>query len=110
MQRRSSHPALLQADPSLPEKESRLLAEFEAAPWLLPPRTTALRYAGVHDLDRLLQLRAIPIGSQPKTVTLLTFSRRMAVMMQNSSELAPFAAVHASRSWWAAPGSQTCPS
>ncbi|KAL4854738.1 hypothetical protein ACK3TF_004658 [Chlorella vulgaris] len=37
-----------------------------------------------HWESRLLQLRAIPIGSQPQTVTLLTFSKRMAVMMQNS--------------------------
>jgi hypothetical protein len=32
----------LQADPGLAERDAGLLAEFEAAPWLLPPRTKAL--------------------------------------------------------------------
>lgn len=76
----------MQADPSLPDRNGHLLAEFEAAPWLLPSGTKALKYAGVHDLDNLLQLRATPFGKYPKTITLLTFNTKFAIMAQNCSE------------------------
>lgn len=36
----------LQANPDLPASDPGLIEEFEAAPWLLPPRTAALPYAG----------------------------------------------------------------
>ena len=54
--------------------------------WLLPPRTKALKYAGVHKLDELLQLRSVAIGNYPKTLTLVTFNKRFAVMAQNTRE------------------------
>ena len=73
-------PVWLQADPSLAERDAGLLAEFEAAPWLLPPRTKALEYVGVHNLDELAKLRAIQYGNLTKTVSLLTFSKRVAVV------------------------------
>ena len=76
----------MQADPGLVERDAGLLAEFEAAPWLLPPRTKALKYAGVHKLDELLQLRSVAIGNYPKTITLVTFNKRFAVMAQNTRE------------------------
>lgn len=63
-----------------------MLAEFEAAPWLLPPRTPALPYAGLHDLRRLLGLRARTLGGQ-RVVTLLQFNRRFAELVQNCSAL-----------------------
>lgn len=72
----------LQADPGLASREPALLAEFEAAPWLLPPRTSALPYAGVHELGRLLRLRAQLVGRQ-RVVTLLQFNRRFAELAQN---------------------------
>ena len=81
-----SWPAWLQADPGLAERDASLVAEFEAAPWLLPPRTKALSYAGVHNLDELATLRATSQGNLTKTVSLLTFSKRVAVMTQNTSE------------------------
>ena len=76
----------MQADPGLAERDAGLLAEFEAAPWLLPPRTKALPYAGVHNLDALLQLRGSAAGSYPKTITLLTFNKRFSAITQNASE------------------------
>jgi hypothetical protein len=54
-----------------------VLAEFVAAPWLLPPRTKALRYAGVHTLEELLQLRATPQGNHTKTIAVLLFSKTL---------------------------------
>ncbi len=78
-----------QADPTLPEKDPKLLHEFVAAPWLLPPRTKALPYAGVHDLDQLLALRATREGRLDKAITLLTFTAKFAVMTQNTSERQP---------------------
>ncbi|KAL4437542.1 hypothetical protein ABPG77_003523 [Micractinium sp. CCAP 211/92] len=72
----------LQADPDLASREPSLLAECEAAPWLLPPRTPALPYAGLHDLGRLLGLRARTLGGQ-RVVTLLQFNRRFAELVQN---------------------------
>ena len=65
------------------------MAEFEAAPWLLPPRCDALPYAGVRDLDRLLQLRAVAAGGHPKTITLIPYSLLFVDMLQNASEQAP---------------------
>ena len=76
----------LQADPTLPGREPALLDEFEAAPWLLPPRTKALKYAGVTSLEQLLPLRAAPQGKYEKAVTLLTFTRSYAAITQNTSE------------------------
>jgi hypothetical protein len=60
--------------------------EFAAAPWLLPPRSAALPWAGVHELDALLALQSRPVGSHNKSVALLLFSRDFAVMGQNSGE------------------------
>jgi hypothetical protein len=77
---------MLQADPSLLERDASVLAEFQAAPWLLPPRTKALNYAGVHQLDMLAELRSKPIGNSTKAITLLTFNAKFAVMTQNCSE------------------------
>jgi hypothetical protein len=75
---------VLQADPSLPDKQPELLAEFAAAPWLLPPRSAAFKYAGVTDLQQLAELQAVPQGRWNKTITLLTFTRAFAVLAQNS--------------------------
>ena len=63
-----------------------LLAEFEAAPWLLPSRTPALPYAGVHDFDALLKLRSQPVGGYDKSIALILFDHKWAVTTQNSSE------------------------
>ena len=60
--------------------------EFEAAPWLLPARTPALPYAGVHGFDELLSLRSRPAGIYNQSVTLLLFNAGWATMAQNSSE------------------------
>ena len=76
----------MQADPGLAERDADLLAEFEAAPWLLPPRTKALRYAGVHQLEELLQLRGSAVGGYPKSITLMTFNKRFSAITQNASE------------------------
>lgn len=76
----------LQADPSLLHRAPALVAEFEVAPWLLPPRTNLLPYAAVHGFEQLLALRALPEGGQNSTVTVLLFSRKWAPMLQNSSE------------------------
>jgi hypothetical protein len=62
------------------------LAEFEAAPWLLPARTPALPFAGVHDFDALLKLRSMPVGGFDKSIVIILFDRQWAVMTQNSSE------------------------
>ena len=78
----------MQADPGLAERDASLLAEFEAAPWLLPPRTKALSYAGVHKLEELLQLRATSQGNYTKTITVLLFSKNISAMAQNTSEWA----------------------
>ncbi len=61
-------------------------AEFKAAPWLLPPRTPLLPWAGVHGFDQLLALQSQPAGSHPRSVALLLFNKAFAVMAQNSSE------------------------
>ncbi|KAI3432373.1 hypothetical protein D9Q98_003930 [Chlorella vulgaris] len=73
----------IQADPSLPERDASVLAEFQAAPWLLPPRTKALSYAGMHQLDMLAEHRSMPIGNLTKAITFLTFNAKFAVMTQN---------------------------
>ena len=85
----------MQADPGLAERDAGLLAEFEAAPWLLPPRTKALKHSGVHKLDELLQLRSVAIGNYSKTATLLTFNKRFAIMAQNTSERRSAGCCHA---------------
>jgi hypothetical protein len=61
-----------------------LLAEFVAAPWLLPPRTATVPYAGTHSLDALLGLRARPVGRHRSGVAMLLFDRHQPVMAQNS--------------------------
>ena len=78
----------LQAKPALLSKQPALLREFEAAPWLLPPRTPALPYAGVHDFDQLLALRSAPVGNYSKAIALLLFSKAYGLMAQNSGEQA----------------------
>ena len=76
----------MQGDHTLPERKQEVLAEFEAAPWLLPPRTKALSYAGVDELDKLLQLRSMPQGKYSKTITLMTYAAgRFDILMQNTS-------------------------
>ncbi|PSC72525.1 hypothetical protein C2E20_4221 [Micractinium conductrix] len=78
----------LQRDPGLLQRKrggAALLEEFEAAPWLLPPRTEALPHAGVHDFDALLQLRARPQGSHPSAVALFLFTADWAIIAQNSA-------------------------
>lgn len=52
-----AHPHL-QAAPELITSNSELLAEFRAAPWLLPKRTAALPYAGINDFAKLVEMRA----------------------------------------------------
>jgi hypothetical protein len=76
----------LQRNPGTLRSDRALLEEFEAAPWLLPPRTPLLPYTGVHNLDSLLALRARPAGKHKKAIAFLLFSKRWAVMAQNSSE------------------------
>jgi hypothetical protein len=75
-----------QANPTLFKSDQGFLEEFEAAPWLLPPRTPLLPYAGTHDFDGLLKLRSRPAGSQTKTITILLFNKAYGIMAQNSSE------------------------
>ncbi len=77
--------AVVQADPSLVEHDSGLLEEFAATPWLLPLRTRALNYSGVHELDKLLKLQAAPVANY-SAVAVLLFSANIAVMAQNTSE------------------------
>ena len=77
----------MQADPAL-AGSAAALQEFVAAPWLLPPRTPALPYAGVHGLDELMALRSAPAGRHPRSVAILLFSQAYAAMAQNSSERA----------------------
>jgi hypothetical protein len=74
----------LQRNPGTLRSDRALLEEFEAAPWLLPPRTPLLPYTGVHNLDSLLALRARPAGKHKKAIAFLLFSKRWAVMAQNS--------------------------
>lgn len=64
----------LQADPGVLASDPALAAEFEAAPWLLPPRTPTLRYAGVTEFDALLELRAaeVPGLNTSRAVSFLT--------------------------------------
>ena len=76
----------LQQKPELLETDRGLLEEFEAAPWLLPPRTTALPYAGVHGFDELVALRATAEPGADRAVTILLFNKVWAVMAQNSGE------------------------
>jgi hypothetical protein len=75
-----------QANPKLLKSDQGFLEEFEAAPWLLPPRTPLLPYAGTHDFDGLLKLRSRPAGGQTQTITVLLFSKAYAALAQNSSE------------------------
>jgi hypothetical protein len=77
---------MLQADPSLLERDASVLAEFQAAPWLLPPRTKALNYAGVHQLAMLAELRSKPIGNLMRTVVVMLFSKNVSVIAQNTSK------------------------
>ncbi|KAI3439060.1 hypothetical protein D9Q98_001470 [Chlorella vulgaris] len=75
----------LQRDPAaLSQNPAYFAAEFEAAPWLLPPRTTILPYARMHDLDELLALRAKPAGTHEKAVVVLLFNAATAAMAENS--------------------------
>lgn len=74
----------MQAKPEIASSDPALAAEFEAAPWLLPARTRALPYAGVHDFDQLVALRSRPAGRWDKSVAFLLFSKPYAVMVQNS--------------------------
>ncbi|KAL4860227.1 hypothetical protein ACK3TF_000413 [Chlorella vulgaris] len=75
----------LQRDPAaLSQDSAYFAAEFEAAPWLLPPRTTILPYARMHDLDELLALRAKPAGTHEKAVVVLLFNAATAAMAENS--------------------------
>ncbi|KAI3432374.1 hypothetical protein D9Q98_003931 [Chlorella vulgaris] len=74
----------IQADPSLPERDASVLAEFQAAPWLLPPRTKALSYAGMHQLDMLAEHRSMPIGNLTRAVVVMLFSRNISVIAQNT--------------------------
>lgn len=80
----------MQADPSLLERDPAVVEEFAAVPWLLPPRSQALPWAGVHDFDALLPVMARRAGRWDKAVTILLFSKGYAVMSQNSSELPIF--------------------
>lgn len=78
---------MMQALPSAElARRPALLADLEPAPWLLPARTPALRYAGQHGFDQLLALRAGPAGRYRSAVTVLPFSRTWAAMAQNSGE------------------------
>ena len=77
----------VQADAALVQREPALLTEFEAAPWLLPAGTKSLPYAGIHDLDRLLAMRAAPAGGHDKTVALLAFGKNFAELFQNCCKL-----------------------
>ncbi|KAL4856627.1 hypothetical protein ACK3TF_003057 [Chlorella vulgaris] len=74
----------IQADPTLPERDASVLAEFEAAPWLLPPRTKALNYTGVHQLDTLAELRSMPMGNLTRTVVVMLYSRSVSIVAQNT--------------------------
>ncbi|KAI7838010.1 hypothetical protein COHA_008192 [Chlorella ohadii] len=74
----------VQADPALLETDAELLRQFEATPWLLPPRTKAFAYTGVHDLAELAALRATREGRVKNAVTLLTFNPRFSTMAQNA--------------------------
>ena len=82
----NSNAIAAQADPALVERDAEALAEFEAAPWLLPTRSKVLPYAGVHDLERLLKIRSTAIGPYNKTITVVLFSKNASVMAQNASE------------------------
>lgn len=80
-----------QADPGALDGSPELAAEFEAAPWLLPPRTTALPYAGVTGFDALLELRAaeVPGLNTSKAVSFLTSTLHdplTTALTQNCSE------------------------
>lgn len=75
----------MQADATVADRAA-VLEEFAAAPWLLPPRTPALPYAGVHRLDELMALRAAPAGRHTRAVTIVLFGKAYAMMAQNSSE------------------------
>lgn len=84
----------LQRDPAaLSQNPAYFAAEFEAAPWLLPPRTTILPYARMHDLDELLALRAKPARTHEKAVVVLLFNAATAAMAENSSKM--LTAMHA---------------
>ncbi|KAI3428080.1 hypothetical protein D9Q98_006464 [Chlorella vulgaris] len=74
----------MQANPKLLKSDQGFLEEFEAAPWLLPPRTPLLPYADTHDFDGLLKLRSRPAGGQTQTITVLLFSKAYAALAQNS--------------------------
>ena len=76
-----------QADPGLVEREPALVAEFAAAPWLLPPNCSGLPYIGVHDFDALLELRAGPAGGYDKAIHLLPFGATVAEFVQNAREI-----------------------
>ncbi|PRW56763.1 hypothetical protein C2E21_4548 [Chlorella sorokiniana] len=73
----------IQANPAL-AASAAAAEEFAAAPWLLPPRSPAFPYAGVHGLADLMALRSTPAGRYPRAVTILLFSKAYAIMAQNS--------------------------
>ena len=66
--------------------EPALVAEFAAAPWLLPPNCSGLPYIRVHDFDALLELRAGPAGGYDKAIAILPFSIESAEHAQNARE------------------------
>ena len=68
------------------QEAASFAAEFQAVPWLLPPRMPALPWAGVHGFDELMAMQSRPAGGHPRSVALLLFNKAFAVMAQNSSE------------------------
>jgi len=73
---------LCHALPCLAPVNPCLLCHFKRCR-LLPARTQALPYAGVHDFNALLELRATPVGEQPKVVALVQFNKRFAEITEN---------------------------
>lgn len=72
------------SEPAVQQGSAAVADDFVAAPWLLPPRTPAQPWAGVHDLDRLLALQSRPVGGHNASVALLLFNRAFAELAQNS--------------------------
>ncbi|PSC71164.1 hypothetical protein C2E20_5497 [Micractinium conductrix] len=100
----------LQAAPALVSAEPALVAEFAAAPWLLPPNCSGLPYIRVHDFDALLELRAGPAGGYDKAIAILPFSIESAEHAQNALySLVKFAGVHNYIFWtWTANALTAC--
>jgi hypothetical protein len=66
---------------------SQDIAEFVAAPWLLPSRTSALPYWGKHQLDDLMAMRANDDLEYNRSLTILFFSRAYSALAQNASKM-----------------------